>query len=414
MNTIPKAWRLTALLLGIALLSGCGQKGANFSTNEVFVLTKNKQKLYGDQKLTDLRNVLTALYGTPNDPAVPQMEGLDKTLDIRKLRLAAGPVYGSESGQTRGLFRRHCAHCHGLAGDGDGPTAQFLNPYPRDFRRGTFKFKSTKKGMKPTHDDLTRILINGIPGTAMPSFKLLPKDEVEALVHYVKYLAIRGETERFLIEAIGDLDDDGRLFDRGDEKAQVDQKETILEHATTAAASWAEAAPTEIAKRAVPIELTDKTKLTTSARLGRELFYGKIANCIKCHGDSGLGDGELNDYDDWTKDWITGLKNPKDPKETAIFLKHGAHKPRNIRPRNLRQGVFRGGHRPIDIFWRIKNGIDGTPMPGVPQRKPSDPPTKPGLTDEQIWQLVDYVRNWLPYESLSKPPKTKVYQRDRL
>ena len=30
----------------------------------------------------------------------------------------------------------------------------------------------------------------------MPSFLLLPDNEIEALVEYVKYLAIRGESER--------------------------------------------------------------------------------------------------------------------------------------------------------------------------------------------------------------------------
>ena len=43
-----------------------------------------------------------------------------------------------------------------------------------------------------------------------------------------------------------------------------------------------------------------------SIRRGRDLFYGAVANCVKCHGESQLGDGERTDYDDWTKsfhDW---------------------------------------------------------------------------------------------------------------
>ena len=54
--------------------------------------------------------------------------------------------------------------------------------------------------MKPTDDDLRRVLLNGVAGTAMPSFKLLNEGEIEALIDYVKYLAIRGEVERRLIE----------------------------------------------------------------------------------------------------------------------------------------------------------------------------------------------------------------------
>ena len=65
-----------------------------------------------------------------------------------------------------------------MSSHGRGPTAAFLNPYPRDFRMGTFKFKSTPIGMKPTDDDLRRILLNGVAGTAMPSFKLLNEGEI--------------------------------------------------------------------------------------------------------------------------------------------------------------------------------------------------------------------------------------------
>ena len=73
-----------------------------------------------------------------------------------------------------------------------------MNPYPRDYRQGAFKFKSTARADKPTTDDLRRILRDGIAGTAMPSFLLLPDDEIDALIEYVKYLSYRGQTERWL------------------------------------------------------------------------------------------------------------------------------------------------------------------------------------------------------------------------
>src|SRR6185503_6506455 len=109
--------------------------------------------------------------------------------------LAAGPFGGNQDGTQRGLYRQHCVHCHGINGDGAGPTAAFLTPYPRDYRYGWYKFKATERGDKPTDADLARTIREGIMGTAMPSFALLPNDEVEALVEYVKYLSIRGETE---------------------------------------------------------------------------------------------------------------------------------------------------------------------------------------------------------------------------
>ena len=92
-----------------------------------------------------------------------------------------------------------------------------------------------------------------------------------------------------------------------------------------------------------------------------------------------------------------------DPEGLAEYVALGALEPRTARPRNLRLGIYRGGRRPVDLYWRIRNGIDGTPMPAGQK-----------LTDEQVWSLVDYVRN-LPYESISKPTMPDPnYQRDRL
>ena len=32
-------------------------------------------------------------------------------------------------------------------------------------------------------------------------------------------------------------------------------------------------------------------------------------------------------------------------------------------PANLNRGVYKGGRRPIDIYWRISKGINGAKMP---------------------------------------------------
>ncbi len=64
--------------------------------------------------------------------------------------------------------------------------------------------------------------------------------------------------------------------------------------------------------------------------------------------------------------------------------------PRNAIPRNLREGTYRGGRRPIDIFWRIYAGIPGMPMPGT---APAAEGANGTLTQEEIWQIVDYVHS---------------------
>ena len=67
-----------------------------------------------------------------------------------------------------------------------------------------------------------------------------------------------------------------------------------------------------------------------------------------------------------------------------------------LRPANLNRGIYKGGRRPIDIYWRIAKGITGAQMPSH----------YPGLIDEaQVWDLVNFVLD-LPYEpELLKPSK---------
>jgi mono/diheme cytochrome c family protein len=289
-------------------------------------------------------------------------------------------------------------------------TAAFLNPYPRDYRKGQFKFKSTPVGQKPTHDDLKKIVMEGIPGTAMPSFKLLPDLEVESLIEYVRYLSIRGEVERQLLSATADLEEGKRLAavlpanaTAEQKAAQQEQLASIKEIVANVVGRWQGAAAVVVAIPSRPALV--KEELVASQKRGRDLFYGTVANCAKCHGESALGDGQTTDYDDWTKEFIADGKNRQ---LVATYVSLGLLPPRNIKPRNLRLGVYRGGMRPIDIYWRIKNGIDGVPMPAATMKPEGDPNAK-GLLPDDIWDLVNYVQS-LPYESISNPYSHEVAQ----
>jgi mono/diheme cytochrome c family protein len=395
------------LLAALAVLAGCGSPDAPFRRYEVFAkkLELDNKIEFSSQQLQNVDEVMQALYGTPDEPALPALEGVewDPVLDLNRLRLAAGPVGSDEQGNPRGLYREHCAHCHGISGDGAGPTASFLNPYPRDYRKGWFKFKSTPLGVRPTHDDLKKIVLDGIPGTAMPSFKLLPDLEVEALVDYVKYLSIRGETERELLRASVELEEKDVVLPVVAKDATAEQKEVaeaqraaVGEMVAQIVGNWTDS-PTKVVEIPARPEMS-ASELVESQRRGQALFYGSVANCIKCHGDSALGDGQTTDYDEWTKEFIVDGKNKDLVRQ---YVNHGLLPPRNIRPRNLRLGVYRGGMRPIDLYWRIKNGIEGVPMPAVTM-KPADDPAAKGVTPEDIWDLVNYVES-LPFESINDP-----------
>lgn len=388
-------WLLTAIAVALTATVGCGSPDAEFRANHVYLaVLENQNNLEIERRqMQNVKDVVTALFGTPDEPKVPQVADVDfsQVMDQRMLEIAAGPVKRINVDAPQGLYREHCAHCHGVTGDGAGPTAAFLNPYPRDYRRGMYKFKSTPIGAKPTDEDLHRTLYEGIQGTSMPSFKLLPKNERESLVHYVRYLSIRGEVERNLIYAlITDLDEGDLLVDLGkDDNEQLDYVREIVADVTN---RWIEAE-----EKATPVPPRPDVPMEESIAKGRDLFFGKVANCVKCHGPTAIGDGVLNDYDVWSKEL-----GPDKPEDLDDLLALGALKPRTIRPRNLRMNEFRGGRRPIDLFWRIHNGIEGTPMPAASLRPEGAPPSTAGLTTDDIWHLVDYVRS-LPHDALSRP-----------
>ena len=397
-NAFPARAATAALLCGLALAAvGCGRTPpAEFRLNMV---EATKQRLTPEQE-RQVATVLLAMFGTPDEPTVLPEAGLDEA----KLRLAAGPVRSDIVGRKNGLYREHCVHCHGITGDGLGPTAAFLNPYPRDYRPGVFKFKSTERADKPTHADLVRILHNGIPGSSMPSFALLPPVQVDALAEYVKYLAMRGETELALMRAFFELDDE----DQG--KLPEAREFLVAETLEPIAARWRDA---DAARIPVP-EMPAGIDLAASIAKGKELFYGDKANCVKCHGITALGDGQANDYDDWNKAIVEVGKEVASGKEKASetqtaslspeqmaqhkadvawlekfdrVLEGDALRPRTIPPRNLRHGIYRGGRRPLDLYYRIHAGIYGAPMPAAAGTVPP----------EDIWHIVNYVLS-LPYQ----------------
>ena len=309
-------------------------------------------------------------------------------LSVERLQRAAGPVRSDEAGTHYGMYRELCILCHGISGNGLGATSRLLNPYPRDFRQGKFKFKSTPTGTRPTRDDLRKTLLNGIPGTSMPTFALLPEEDLEAVLDYVLYLSIRGEVERgLLMRAAYDLAP-GQQLNRDD----------AIELAIGAARKWAEAETKSIPVPTPPADLplvgttlespAARERLDASIEHGRQLFVGQVANCASCHGPLGAGDGTHNDFDDWTKDWTSqaGL-DPLDKQQLRPMRELGALQPRHIQPRNLQSGVYRGGGRPEDLYRRIVLGIEGTPMPAVPLQ----PDNPLGLSERDVWDLINFL-----------------------
>jgi mono/diheme cytochrome c family protein len=247
----------------------------------------------------------------------------------------------------REVYQRQCAGCHGTTGDGKGPAAAYLNPPPRDYRLGRFKFTSTPRGAKPRRADLVRIIRYGAKGTSMPSFRFMPDDELEAVITYVILLSSRGELEyrlkAFAEQNLGETDD----------LTPAD----VAEQAQVVAASWAQA-ESQVVRPLTPQPPYDESSIDAGARAFVRL------NCYKCHGRDGRGNKTLDvGKDDWGR------------------VAYAA---------DLTTGMLHGGRRPIDIYRRIYSGINGTPMPAFAQ-----PDAAQGETETQrsetIWHLVHFV-----------------------
>jgi cytochrome c oxidase cbb3-type subunit I/II len=138
----------------------------------------------------------------------------------------------------RNVYGRRCAGCHGVKGDGNGPMAAFLDPRPRNFTLGSFKFRTTPSGSLPTDGDLYRTLARGVRWTAMPTWHELPEKDRISVIAYVKTFSPR----------------------------------------------WKEDKPEP------PIVIGEPPQPTPEllAR-GRQLYAQ--AKCFQCHGDGGKGDG---------------------------------------------------------------------------------------------------------------------------
>ncbi len=84
------------------------------------------------------------------------------------------------------IYDFRCSPCHGVKGDAKGSVAKYLDPRPRDFTMAEYRFRTTLRNELPLDEDLFRTITRGVPGTAMPSWKVLPEDDRWNLVYYIK------------------------------------------------------------------------------------------------------------------------------------------------------------------------------------------------------------------------------------
>jgi mono/diheme cytochrome c family protein len=333
----------------------------------------------GDNERQTLEDLYQKYFGTPGEPhlAVKGVEGIVKDLKLNDTILAHGA----------NVYRVQCVQCHGVEGDGRGSTAPWVNPHPRDYRPGLFKFqsvdqaKNNRPNQKPLRADLYRTLVNGIEGTAMPAFNLLPEADLEALVSYVIFLSVRGEAELITFEEA--LEEDSSTHNLVVKKGTRGGLERAFRSAAAdVLKSWQEAQGNPIEAGPYPKYTPEQKK--ESVQRGYALFVTDIPRLKELF-------PKLNEQQLTTLKGISCALCHQDFGRQARFKFDvwGTM----VRPANLTTGTYRGGRRPIDIYWRIHSGINGSPMnifgsEGL-------------LSSDQIWDLVNFVQA-LPYPAMMK------------
>ena len=97
---------------------------------------------------------------------------------------------------AKGDYRRYCASCHGVLGDGNGESFPWVDPKPRDFQLGVFKCRSTPTGTLPTDEDLFDTIARGLDRSNMPQWSTFTKQQRADLVAWVKHFSPRWTNEK--------------------------------------------------------------------------------------------------------------------------------------------------------------------------------------------------------------------------
>jgi mono/diheme cytochrome c family protein len=232
---------------------------------------------------------------------------------------APRPLSTADAAAGKPLYLRECSGCHGERGTGAGPAADFVDPRPRDFTKGRFKFRTTESGKPPATADILRTIQHGIPGTAMPSFAFLTDDERTKIAAYVLKLA-----------DLLDEPEPERIPDPGQPP---------------------DATPELIAK-------------------GKEIYAD--AGCATCHGALGKGDGQS------AKDLKDATGRPIKPRDFIQGIYRGGAEPRDIFMR-LSSGLdgtpmpsYKDSIDPPEL-WAVTQYVLSLRVPPAPKPHPADP-----------------------------------------
>ena len=288
---------------------------------------------------TEIWQIITFLYDyvgqVPRiwDPDISkQVTGMKDKIQAQRANMNGAEIY---------QFR--CAICHGEEGDGDGATADFLYPKPRDFTLGAFKYKTSPGSLPARDEDLINTIKYGLQGTGMPGWaSLLTDKQITSLIPVIKRFDIAGTWTPEDADEDEDFDDDGHYLK--DNFVRITEEEPITGQ----------------------IDYSEE-----SIALGK---VGFEKTCSQCHGETGRGNITSGKRlaDDWgNRIWPRNLTQPWTWRASNIEGVDEESRKETIR----------------NIYRRLSIGIFSTPMPA--HRSTNDDPDPVSLDDR--WHIANYV-----------------------
>lgn len=262
------------------------------------------------------------------------------------LKLGGQTIPAEVLNEGHEVYVHACYACHGLKGDGNGPSAPGMRPPPRDFTKGVFKFAGVSAGELPNDDDLMALVKHGLDGTPMLPWDLGERER-NAVVQYIKTFS-----ERWKTETPGE-----RIKPDGTDPWAGRESEAI-----------------EVGKKLYHLSGVEKD--------AQGNMKSVLAGCNACH-PSYLGKDELA---------ALGSKVLGAPPAVRDDLFRPALKESEYTVGDKKIGVLptdflfhpiKTGTEPVSLFRTIAAGIGGTAMPTW----------KGSLKDEDIWAIVHYVKS---------------------